>query len=151
MQERSGVVTVLIPLPLLYNADRRGRRKPIEDSKFEATARDIAERFQAGGMLHRFRTDPPEGFWWDKGYVDRDVLVLLEADLPDTAEARAWLGWYAHQVLLRRFRQKAMYMKFIRPIETIEVTHETVTHKSTASRAKVTRLAKRVRRGRGGE
>ena len=37
--------------------------------------------------LFIFRHDPPRGFWWDEGIVDRDVLVLIEVDVPDTRES----------------------------------------------------------------
>ena len=37
-----GVITVLIPLPVLYNADEAGRQEPVEDEKFEQTAEEIA-------------------------------------------------------------------------------------------------------------
>ena len=60
------------------------------------------------------------------GCVDRDTLALLEVDVPDTAEARGWLRGYARGVLLVRFRQEAIYLKFIGPIETLLVTDEEV-------------------------
>lgn len=120
------VVTVLIHLPVFYNPDRRGRRRPIEDAKFSLTADDVARRFHGGGTLHVFRGGEARGFWWSKGIVGRDVLALLEVDVPDTAESRGWLRTYARDVLIKRFRQKAMYMKFIHPVETLLVTDVTV-------------------------
>jgi len=39
---------------------------------------------------------------------------------------REWLRGYARGVLLKRFRQKAIYLKFIGPVETLLVTDEDV-------------------------
>ena len=50
---------------------------------------------------------------WDQGLVDQDVLALLEVDVPDAEESRAWLRAYARDVLRPRFRQKAIYLKFV--------------------------------------
>lgn len=79
-----------------------------------------------GGTLFVFRQGGPRGFWWDRGVVDRDTLALLEVDIPDTAAARGWLRGYAREVLLKRFRQKAIYLKFIGPVETLLVRDEEV-------------------------
>jgi hypothetical protein len=73
-----------------------------------------------------FRHDPPRGFWWDEGVVDRDVLALIEVDVPDTPEARVWLRAYARDVLRRRFQQKAIYLKFVGPVEHLIVREEGV-------------------------
>lgn len=118
---------MLIPLPLYHNPDEKGVREPVEDEAFVRTADEIAGRFEAGGTLHVFREGNPRGFWWDKGLVDRDVLALLEVDLPDTPETRKWMRFYAKDVLLKRFRQKTIYLKFVGPVETLEVTDEAVT------------------------
>ncbi len=119
------LVTVLLRLPLFYNPDAQGSRAPVEDEKFMQTAEEIAQQF-GGGTLFVFRHEDPRGFWWDRGVVDRDTLALLEVDVPDTAEARDWLRGYARGVLLERFRQQAIYLKFIGPIETLLVTDEEV-------------------------
>jgi hypothetical protein len=58
--------------------------------------------------------------------VERDTLALLELDAPDTAETRDWLRAYARDVLLNRFRQRAIYLKFVRPIEQLTVADEEV-------------------------
>lgn len=120
MGDSSNVVTVLVPLPLSYNPDARGRRRGIEERKFQQTMEEIAKRF-GGGILWRFKNDPPNGYWWSRGYLSLDVLVVVEVDIPNTAEARAWFEWYAETVLLKRFRQKAIYLKFVGPVETREV------------------------------
>jgi hypothetical protein len=116
---------VLLRLPLFYNPDAAGRRAPVEDDKFRDTAEDLARRF-GGGTLFVFRNEPPRGFWWDQGVLDRDVLVLVEVDVPDTAETRAWLRAYARDVLRQRFRQKAIYLKFVGPVEHLIISEEEV-------------------------
>jgi hypothetical protein len=120
------LVTVLLRLPLFYNPDAQARRVPVEDEKFLQTAEEIAQQF-GGGTLFVFREEDPRGFWWDRGLMDRDTLALLEVDVPDTAEAREWLRGYTRGVLLDRFRQTAIYLKFIGPVETLLVTGEEVT------------------------
>ena len=118
-------VTVLLRLPIAYNPDAQGHRAPIEDDKFLETADEIARRF-GGGTLFVFRQDPPRGFWWDEGIVDRDVLALIEVDVRDTREAREWLRAYARDVLRERFRQTAIYLKFVGPVEHLVVTEEEI-------------------------
>lgn len=118
-------VTVLLRLPLLYNPDPTGAHVPIEDAKFLETADELAQQF-GGGTLFMFRQDPPRGFWWDQGIVDRDVLALLEVDVPDTTASRAWLRAYARDVLCPRFQQKAIYLKFVRPVEQLIISEEEV-------------------------
>lgn len=120
MSSSTTVVTVLIPLPLTYNPDSKGQRHEIEEQKFIQTMEDISAQF-GGGVLHRFQNDPPEGFWYNRGDLYRDVLAFLEVDVPDTTEARAWLQSYAKSVLTTRFQQEAIYLKFIGPVETIVV------------------------------
>jgi hypothetical protein len=118
-------ITVLLRLPVFYNPDTVGHRAPIENDKFLDTADELARRFD-GGTLFIFRHDPPQGFWWDHGVVDRDVLALIEVDVPDTTESREWLRAYARDVLRERFRQKAIYLKFVGPIEHLIISEEEV-------------------------
>jgi hypothetical protein len=62
----------------------------------------------------------------------RLVTVLLRLPLFYNPDARAgrelvdWLRGYARGVLLKRFRQKAIYLKFIGPVETLLITDEEV-------------------------
>lgn len=119
-------ITVLLRLPLLYNPDAFGHREHVEEEKFLDTADEIARQF-GGGTLFVFRHDPPRGFWWDEGFVDRDVLAVIEVDVPDTTEAREWLRGYARNVLRERFRQKAIYLKFVGPVEHLVVSEEEIT------------------------
>lgn len=118
---------MLMPLPLFYNPDARGRRRPVDDAKLIRTVDDITRLLENGGTLHCFRDARPRGFWWDRGFVDSDVHALLEIDAPDTPAVLASLKLYARRVLLRRFRQKAIYMKIVRPIDQILVTREDIT------------------------
>jgi len=83
----TGWITVLLRLPVFYNPDAAGYRASVEDDKFLDTADELARRF-GGGTLFIFRHDPPRGFWWDQGVVDRDVLALIEVDVP-TRRSRA--------------------------------------------------------------
>lgn len=121
----AGLVTVLLRLPLFYNPDAGAKRGSVEHEKFIRTTEEIAQRF-GGGTLFVFRHDEPRGFWWDQGLVECDTLALLELDAPDTGETRDWLHAYARDVLLDRFRQKAIYLKFLRPVEQLIVTDEEV-------------------------
>jgi len=120
-----GWITVLLRLPVFYNPDATGHRASVEDDKFLDTADELARRF-GGGTLFIFRHDPPRGFWWDQSVVDRDVLALIEVDVPDTTESRDWLRVYARDVLRERFRQKAIYLKFVGPVEHLIVSEEEV-------------------------
>ncbi|SRR6266545_4956864 len=121
----SGWITVLLRLPLFYNPDASGRREPVEGEKFLDTADEVARQF-GGGTLFVFRHDPPRGFWWDEGVVDRDVLGLIEVDVPDTTASREWLRTYARDVLRERFQQKAISLKFVGPVEHLIVNEEEV-------------------------
>ncbi len=58
--------------------------------------------------------------------VSQNRCQLPEIDVPDTPAVLARLKAYARRVLLKRFDQKAIYMKVVRPIEQILVTREIV-------------------------
>lgn len=77
--------------------------------------------------MHRFMDKPPIGFWWNKGVLSQDEMGAFEVDLLDTEENRRWMKSYAKAVLLKRFRQDAIYLRFIGPVESLEVTEETIT------------------------
>jgi hypothetical protein len=115
------VVTALILLPTFYNPDAAGNRHAIEDEKFMQTATEVSELLQEGGILHLSRESPPAGFWWNRGVVETDVLAILEVDMEDTEENRNRLESYAKGVLLGRFQQEAIYIKFVTPIERMLV------------------------------
>lgn len=81
-------------------------------------------------MLHFQAAGASRGFWWDRGIVHRDVLALIEVDIPDTRNNRAWLKSYAKNALLKRFRQEAIYLKFVTPIETLMVRKHKVSFRT---------------------
>lgn len=126
MPEGSLQITVLIPLPVFYNQDAHGHRAPVEDEKFIATAKEISRQF-GGGVLHRYKDEAPAGFWWNKGVLSQDQMGAFEVDILDTEENRRWIKSYVKNVLLKRFRQDAIYLRFIGPVESLEVTEETIT------------------------
>jgi hypothetical protein len=123
--ERPALLTALIILPVKYNPDPQGTRKPIEDEKFIKTAEEIAKMF-GGGTIHRYPGGNVEGFWWDKDILYTDVHAVLEADVPDTTQSRTWLRTHAKKMLLERFDQRAIYIKLVGPIEQIIVDEEQV-------------------------
>ena len=115
-------VAVLIHLPKDYNPDASGAREPIPKIKFFRTARSactsgLPDKSLGGGIIH---WNPMTGFWADQGYVDVDNVVLLQVDILDMAENREWLGRYADRVLIKRFKQKAIYIEFV-PIRVLLV------------------------------
>ncbi len=106
------LVTVLVPLPVFYNPDATGNRRPIEEEKLTATAEEVAREF-GGAVLWRFSEGSgPRGYWWNREILDIDVLAMLEVDVPDTRESRSWFEAYAETVLMDRFEQEAIYLKF---------------------------------------
>jgi len=108
------VMTVLIPLPRYYNPDASGARLAVEDEKLIQTAEEAAMAFEAGGELYKYdENDKRRGVWWNKGMLGWDVLAALEIDVPDTADNRAWFEEWAADVLLDRFQQDAIYVKFV--------------------------------------
>ena len=121
MVQQPGIITALIHLPLFYNPQEQGTREPVEEEKFVVTAEEISKEF-GGGLLHLYREAPPKGFWWSRNIVQRDDIVLLEVDVPDTEKSREWLKSYARDILLRRFQQDVIYIKLVKPTETLEIT-----------------------------
>jgi hypothetical protein len=55
------VVTVLVPLPMFYNPDETGHRRPIEDEKFTLTAEEVARRFGEGERFGNFPEESRRG------------------------------------------------------------------------------------------
>jgi hypothetical protein len=73
----------------------------------------IAAVFEGGGTIRKYDdNDKQRGFWWNKGIIDWDVLAMLETDVPDTPENRAWFEEWAADKLVDRFQQAAIYVKF---------------------------------------
>lgn len=120
-EDLPAISVALIPLPRFYNDDEYGKRGLVEDWKFEQTAREIAQKF-GGGTLFMFPLEEsPRGYWWNEGYVEKDVLALLEVDIEDTPENHRWLESYSKDVLLDRFQQKAIYIVFVGPVDRMTV------------------------------
>lgn len=44
-------------------------------------------------------------------------MGILEVDITGTEQDKAWLLDYAEKVLLKRFEQEAIYIKFVGPFE----------------------------------
>jgi hypothetical protein len=126
MAERPALLTALIILPVAYNPDAQGTKRPVEDEKFMKTAEEEIARKFGGGTIHRYPGGNVEGFWWDKGILFAEVHAVLEVDVPDTSSSRTWLRSYARNVLLRRSEQRAMYIRLVGPIEQIIVDEEQV-------------------------
>ena len=105
------LVTALVVLPLSYNPDRLGHRRPIEQQKFVETCEEVALRFGGGTFDDR----PRRGFWASRGIIYEDEVGILEVDIPNTEQDKAWLLDYAKKVLLERFEQEAMHIKFVGP------------------------------------
>lgn len=117
-------VTSLILLPLFFNPDDPEPAAPIPDDLFVQTGHELAERF-GGATLHVHRDAPPRGFWWSHGVIYQDELAVVEVDIDDTPEARIALKSYVRTVLIPRFRQKAIYVRFVR-VEGTAVADEAI-------------------------
>lgn len=125
MQGRSSIVTVLIFLPVLHNPDASGRRPPVDPQLLELTAEEVAREF-GGGTLFDFADRPPLGYWWDHNVVSKDALRILEVDVEDSNTNRDRIRDYLRGILLARFRQKAIYVKFIVGVDRLVITDETI-------------------------
>ena len=122
MPESANLLVALVLLPLEYNRDVSGHRRPIEEQQYLATMAEIARRF-GGGVLWRWPEDlKPRGFWWHRGILHDDHLVVIEVDIPDQPAAKAWLTRYARRILIPRFQQDAIYIRMVGPIHVSLVT-----------------------------
>lgn len=121
-------VTALIVLPLYYNPDEQNRRLRIERNKFAVTGKEITYQF-GGGLVRLVPAEEgkTKGLWFEKGIIWEDDIAVLEADMFDTEENRSWLKEYARDILLKRFEQEAIYIKFVRivEVELIQVSNDT--------------------------
>ncbi|MFQ5688030.1 MAG: hypothetical protein ACE5GV_15390, partial [Candidatus Scalindua sp.] len=59
--------------------------------------------------------------WFDEGLIFRDDIRILEFDIEDNKENRNLIIQYVKEVLLKRFNQIAIYVKFIPFIEPVTV------------------------------
>lgn len=109
-------VTALIELPIYYNPDETGPRQQIDENKFQDTYKEISLKF-GGCIVHPMG----KGFWWDRGVYWEDDMVLVEVDVPDEEESRIWLLQYLKNTLLQRFKQEAIYIKWIKMVDVMIV------------------------------
>lgn len=110
----------LILLPEKHNPNEHGKRYPVVEEAFSETAEEIATRF-GGGILWRFAGQKATGYWWERGVLYEDDMAVLETDFPNDRASRDWLKSYARDVLLPRFRQEAIYIKLVGPVEIMIV------------------------------
>ena len=118
-------ITVLLRLPVFYNAHIAGYRAPVENGKFLDTADELARRF-GGARSPSSAMTLREGSGGTRALSTQTCWVLIEVDVPDTTESRDWLRAYARDVLLERFRQKAIYLKSVGPVEHLIVSEEEI-------------------------
>ena len=120
-------VTVLILLPTEYNPDSEGRREPVEDEKFFLTAEELSKEMEVdGGTIHVYRDGNVKGVWWNQNVVERDVHAVVEVDMVDSEERRKRLRSYVRDVLLDRFHQAAIHLRYVKPSGGFTVTREEV-------------------------
>ena len=104
--------TVLILLPTKYNPDEKGERQQVPIGDVQKTAVEILEEL---GLLSTVDPLPKVGLWKSLGIIDevvRDVNVTLELDKVSVAK-KGKLIKYCRDVLLERFQQDAIHMRFI--------------------------------------
>lgn len=117
-------ITAIILLPKYYNPNKYGRRKKVEEYRFELTGREFTrlmiQRYGEGGCTLDLETK--KGFWGQQGVIYEDDVVALEIDnFPDTKEDKQWLVQYIRDALCNRFRQEAILVKFISLVEVYVV------------------------------
>jgi hypothetical protein len=116
--EGGSVLTALILLPLKYNPDEFGDRRPVEKEKFRAAGIELAELF-GGAILDE---NPKGGFWWNQGCIEEDDIVVFEVNMSGEPEENLTrLQRYAESVLLDRFRQEEIWIRIIPNIRILEV------------------------------
>ena len=73
-----------------------------------------------GGTWHANKT----GIWLDDGMLYYDELRIFEFDLEDKEANRQLVIKYVKETLLNRFKQIAIYVKFIPYVEPVIVRVE---------------------------
>jgi len=110
--DKQDLCTVLIMLPTKYNPDEKGERRPIPLGDVQKTSIEILEKFDQCSTIDPF---PKVGLWKRSGIIDdivEDVNVTLELDNVSQKKKNA-LVKYCREVLLDRFQQEAIHMRFI--------------------------------------
>jgi hypothetical protein len=111
---------VLILLPTKYNPDEKGERQQVPIGDVQKTAVEILEKLE---LLSTVDPLPKVGLWKRLGIIDevvKDVNVTLELDKVSLGK-KAELIKYCRDVLLERFQQDAIHMRFIPEIIPYEV------------------------------
>ena len=106
------MVTAVIVLPEYFNPDSTGHRVLIAEKAFFDTANDLTKLF-GGATVLRYRDVDAVGYWHHKGVVERDALRVIDCDIDDTDVCRGKLLQYVDEVVLERFQQTAIYVKFV--------------------------------------
>jgi|GEM_PF-1265173 len=110
--EEQNYCTVLIMLPTKYNPDDKGQRQPVPIGDIQKTAIEILEKFDQCSTIDPF---PKVGLWKKAGIIDEvieDVNVTIELDNV-SMKKKEELVKYCRDILLERFKQEAIHMRFI--------------------------------------
>lgn len=111
-------LTVLIYFPEYYNLEeKRGKKVKVEKEKFVKTAKEIVTKFSGGGTWHENKT----GIWFDEGVLYHDEIRIYEFGIEDKKENRNRIIQYVRKVLLKRFKQVSIYVKFVPYTESVDV------------------------------
>lgn len=108
--------TVQVFLPIDYYPGEDGVVQKVEEEKFKKTMEDIALTISGGGFL-RESPESIHGIWTDKEETFWDDIKIIEFDVEDTKSTRRKIIKYVRDVLLNRFGQIAIYVRFIPNIE----------------------------------
>jgi hypothetical protein len=102
-------ISVVVLIPVFYNPNADGVRKPVEPAKVAETEREIKEHISG----YHFEVD---GWYRDEiaseEFLDR--LIRFEIDfVPDRETVEFLTTW--KEILEQRFKQRAIYFKFSGP------------------------------------
>ena len=104
--------TVLILLPTEYNPDERNERKQVPIGDVQKTAVEILEKLELHSTIDPL---PKVGLWRRLGIIDevvQDVSVTLELNNVSLPKKKQLIK-YCRDVLLERFQQDAIHMRFL--------------------------------------
>jgi hypothetical protein len=95
-------------LPILYNPDSRGRRKPIPAELLRITKDELTQYFAQQGLSFEFVTRTRIYGEW-KGIEDE--ILLIKIDVRMKVSGPGWLKQYK-EVLKKRFEQEEIYIVY---------------------------------------
>lgn len=104
--------TVLILLPTEYNPDERNERKQVPIGNVQKTAVEILEKM---GLHSTVDPLPKVGLWKRLGVINEvveDISVTLELNNVSPVKKKQLIK-YCRDVLLERFQQDAIHMRFL--------------------------------------